>query len=788
MGVVEIARAASDPVIAVAGDIACDPASSSFNAGNGTSTACRQKYTSDLLVGANLAGVLMLGDGQYECGSLQAFMQSYDLSWGRVKSITYPVLGNHEYQTTGSTNCTSANAGAAGYFDYFGAAAGTRGQGYYSFDIGAWHLIALNSNCTEVGGCTNSSPQGQWLQADLAAHTNMCTLAFFHHPLFSSGSHKSSNALPFWQLLYQHNTDLILDGHDHLYERFAPQSPNGTADPVMGIRQFTVGTGGEDHHPLSTIAANSEARSADTFGVLKLTLHPTSYDWQYVSEAGGTFTDSGSSPCHDKISLPPGNPLYASFTANNSIGGVSFADEDIMKFNGSTWTQYFDGSDVGVGSLDLAAFSVVNNNTILMSFNTATTINGLAITPQDVVQFNATSLGSVTAGTFSMYLDGSDVGLDTSAESIDGLDLLPDGRVLISTSGSATVPGLTGLADEDILAFTPTTLGDVTSGTWSLYFDGSDVGLADTSNEDIDALDVDPNGNIYLSTLGDFSVPGVSGSNEDVFVCSPTSVGSNTACNYSSALYFDGSVWGQDANDIDGFNILLTGPIPTATPTNTSAPTNNPTATNTPTNTPTLTPSPTSTNTPPSTATATNTGISTATFTPTDTPTPTATNIPTQTATLAPSATSTNTPANTPTATNTSISTATFTPTNTATPTPTFTASPTPVQSDLIFADGFESGSFLAWSSATTGGGDLSVSPSQPWSARMACRWSSTTPQNCTLSTTHLTPRRTTGRGSTSTRTRSRWQPVMLNTSSRVTMLQQCFKWTFNTQAAIKSD
>src|SRR6185369_13371255 len=153
-----VALAASDPVIAAAGDIACDPSSSSFNGGNGTSVICHQKYTSDLLVNASLAAVLALGDVQYDCGGYQAFLQSYDLSWGRVKGITRPVVGNHEYLTSGGTDCTLANEGAAGYFNYFGAAAGNPGQGYYSYDIGTWHLIALNSNCTDVGGCSPNSP------------------------------------------------------------------------------------------------------------------------------------------------------------------------------------------------------------------------------------------------------------------------------------------------------------------------------------------------------------------------------------------------------------------------------------------------------------------------------------------------------------------------------------------------------------------------------------------------------------------------------------------------------
>src|SRR5512146_977053 len=149
--------AASDPVIAAAGDIACDPANANFNSGNGTSNNCRQKYTSDLLVNAGLAGVLDLGDNQYYCGGYQAFLQSYNLSWGRVKPITHPSVGNHEYLTSGGTDC-SPTANAAGYFQYFGSAAGV---GYYSFNIGAWHLISLDTNCGAVGGCGATSPQGK---------------------------------------------------------------------------------------------------------------------------------------------------------------------------------------------------------------------------------------------------------------------------------------------------------------------------------------------------------------------------------------------------------------------------------------------------------------------------------------------------------------------------------------------------------------------------------------------------------------------------------------------------
>ena len=229
---------------------------------------------------------------------------------------------------------------------------------------------------------------------------------------------------------------------------------------------------------------------------------------------------------------------------------------DILYFNGTSWSLFFDASDVGISTSgqDVNDFQIINSNMLLITFDTATTLGTLTVDPWDVVQFNATSLGSVTSGSFSMYLDGNDVGLDTTSEVIDALDVLPDGRVLISTMSTASVPGVSA-ADEDILAFTPTTLGDTTSGSWAIYFDGSDVGLADSSSEDISSLDITSNGDIYLSTLGDFSVPGLSGANEDIFVCIPTSIGDITACNYLPSLYFDGSNWVLDSNFVDGVHI-----------------------------------------------------------------------------------------------------------------------------------------------------------------------------------------------------------------------------------------
>jgi len=274
--------------IAAAGDIACDPGSSSFNNGQGSGLNCRQMATSDLLVGAGYAAVLVLGDIQYEDGAYSKFLASYDPSWGRVKSITKPAPGNHEYQ--------SGNAN--GYYQYFGPAAGDPATGYYSFDLAGWHIVALNSNCSFVGGCGVGSPQEQWLRADLAAHPASCTLAYWHHPRFSSGEHGSdSTYTPFFQALYDANADLVLVGHDHDYERFAPQTASGTLDLARGIRQFVVGSGGKNVRTFPTVRPNSEARDVTSLGVLELTLGANAYEWRFRA-AVGSFTDSGSASCH----------------------------------------------------------------------------------------------------------------------------------------------------------------------------------------------------------------------------------------------------------------------------------------------------------------------------------------------------------------------------------------------------------------------------------------------------------------------------------------------------------
>jgi hypothetical protein len=288
--------APGDPVIAAAGDIACAPPATR------TSNSCHHRDTANLLVAGGYDAVLPLGDLQYECAQASAFRTVYDPSWGRVKAISHPAVGDNEYTGSG---CSTA--GASGYFGYFGAAATPQQpscrsacSGYYSYNLGTWHIVVLNTECSKpgVGGCASSSPQGRWLAVDLAAHRNQCTLAYWHRPRWRDGGTSSSSSY-FVQKLYDAGAEVILVGHEHLYERFAPQTPSGVADPARGIRQFTVGTGGKSHHGLArTPPCNAEARSGSTYGVLTLTLHPTSYDWRFVSEAGRSFTDAGSHPCH----------------------------------------------------------------------------------------------------------------------------------------------------------------------------------------------------------------------------------------------------------------------------------------------------------------------------------------------------------------------------------------------------------------------------------------------------------------------------------------------------------
>jgi hypothetical protein len=293
--------------IVAVGDLACQTGAPP------TSISCQQMATSNLALSANPDAVIELGDAQYDCGSASDFAGSYDPSWGRLKAITHPVIGNHEYNIAGGTTvaCPGLPApDATAYFNYFGTAADPaypgcmpNCNGYYSFDLGSWHIVMINAMlCGPVlgGKCYLGSAQEKWLVADLKAHSNQCTLAAWHEPLYST-SEKELGVQQLWADLYAYGADVVLNGHLHRYERWAPQDQNGNRDDAYGLREFVIGTGGRSFQSLgSGITANFEVGDATSFGVMKMTLHTNGYDWQFLPTAGGSFTDSGSASCHGK--------------------------------------------------------------------------------------------------------------------------------------------------------------------------------------------------------------------------------------------------------------------------------------------------------------------------------------------------------------------------------------------------------------------------------------------------------------------------------------------------------
>ncbi len=662
----------------------------------------------------NIAGtVLTLGDTVYSDGTAAEFANCYDPSWGRHKARTRPVPGNHDYNT----------AGATGYYGYFGALAGDPAKGYYSYDVSGWHIIALNSEISITAG----SIEEQWLRADLAAHPTACTLAYWHRPRFSSGTtHGSSTTLaPLWQALYQYGADIVLSGHEHQYERFAKQNPSGVADP-LGIREFVVGTGGFLYGTFTTPIPNSEVRNGETNGVLKLTLHPTGYDWEFVPVAGQTFTDSGSDTC--VTAGPSGTPTFTQTSTPTST---------------STATRTPTGT---------ATFTSTATNTSLPTNTPTSTPLPLTLnfSPSDDarVQDNLPTTNFGTSPTlrvrssnaaYNSYLKFVVSGLTAPVQRarlrLYVVDASPVGGSIYQVSNtylnSGTLWTENGLTWDNAptIANTPlSTLGSVTLNTF-VEFDVTGAiqgngtysfGIKTTSQNDAwyNAKEAGTNPPVLII---DFAT-----TQTETPTATPTAVPTLTPTNTASPT-----------------NTLTLTPtdIPTATPTSTSTATDTPTASNTPLPTDTNTPLPTDTPTATATYTATNVPLPTetptaeptftSTPTATDTPlpidTPTNTLVPTDTPTDTPTWTPTNTlvPTDTPTATATDTPLPTDTPTSTPSMTPTFTSTSTPTLTptatftatatntplpDFIFADSFESGSLTAWSSSSTDGGNLSVS------------------------------------------------------------------------------
>lgn len=288
----------TDPVVVAGGDVSCAPSDPGLGGGAGTPGHCHEAATAALIGQVNPLALLVVGDAQYNSGALADYISQYGPTWGQYLGTTKPSVGNHDY----------GQSGASGYFHYFGDRATplqpgclSGCNGYYSFDIGTWHLINVNTECTRINGgagCAAGSPQETWLKADLAAHPSQCTLVFGHRPRWSSNSFQSPEIAPLVDDMYAAGVELLVTGHAHSYERFAPQNPAGQLDNTNGIREIIAGTGGDNFSGFGTIEANSQVHKTNIFGVLKITLHPGSYDTSFVADPSTPFSDSTSGTCH----------------------------------------------------------------------------------------------------------------------------------------------------------------------------------------------------------------------------------------------------------------------------------------------------------------------------------------------------------------------------------------------------------------------------------------------------------------------------------------------------------
>jgi hypothetical protein len=387
--------------------------------------------------------VITLGDNNYGGELLADFEQCYGPTWGRHKDRTRPAIGNHEYATPGAT----------GYFDYFGAVAGDRAQGYYSYEAGAWHVVVLNSNCGKVGGCDAGSAQEQWLRQDLAASPAACTLAYWHHPRFSSGGHGDGVGLqPLWKALWENGTELLLTGHDHDYERFAPLGVSGTPDPEYGVREFVVGTGGVGHGSLPTVHAFSEVRNNDTFGVMKLTLSDDAYGWDFLPVAGATFTDSGAGTCHGR---PP--DTQAPSTTITSGPSSSTTDPD------ATFTFTADDPD--------ATFTCSLDGVLPTACSSPYTVSGLS-TGQHVLRITAVdALGNAEGSPASWTWSVSGPGDESATTFVAAADAhVAQGRATTNFGSAQTLVVDGDPRTDAYLRFDLTGLtGTVTSARLRLY-------------------------------------------------------------------------------------------------------------------------------------------------------------------------------------------------------------------------------------------------------------------------------------------------------------------------------
>ncbi|WP_370948148.1 metallophosphoesterase [Amycolatopsis sp. cg5] len=435
-------------------------------------SSCNQ--TASVVKNMSPQALILAGDNAYESGSASDYKNGYDPNYGQFKSIVHPAPGNHEYKTSN----------ASGYFDYFGGAAGERGKGYYSFDVGDWHFVALNSNITR----TASSAQVTWLKNDLAASTKPCTAAYWHHPRFSKGDHGDDTSVtPFFEALYNAKADLVVVGHDHNYQRFAPSKPNGTRDDANGVRELLIGTGGRGFYDYDKSSAGTqEAGNASTFGVAKLTLTATDYRHDFVPVAGRTYTDTVSGKCHKASSAPGFSVAVSPSSVSVPPGATASATVDVGATGGFT----------GATALSISGLPSGVTGSFSPASVTAPGSSKLTLTASASASGSATATITGTSGgvskTATLAVSTSSGGFSDDFESDKGWQT--------ATSDTATTgkwergdPEETKEADGSIKQ-----LGTTTSGVTCLVT-GRLAGASDGAN------DVD--GGVTTMTSPQFSVP-----------------------------------------------------------------------------------------------------------------------------------------------------------------------------------------------------------------------------------------------------------------------------------------
>lgn len=328
-----------------------------FAAGDISSCSNNADMATAKLIGSEPGRIIMLGDNAYPDGSAWQYANCFDPIWGVYKARIRPVPGNHEYH----------QKGAAPYFKYFGAAAGPAGKGYYSFDLGGWHMVALNSNCSEIGGCGAGSPQWRWLYEDLKKNTKKCTAAYWHAPLFTAGNYSGKTAMrSFWQLLYIYGAEIVMSGHDHNYQRFSPQDPRGNSSPTRGIRQFVVGTGGATPYSVPRSIPNLDASNGSTYGILRLRLGRNGYTSEFLQLSGSSSTDIVEGTCIDPP--VPAPSISAAFTPGAVTGKWRSGS-----LSAASWTK-FSGIIKGSDGTRIAGATVYIQNLSRQGWKTVSTV------------------------------------------------------------------------------------------------------------------------------------------------------------------------------------------------------------------------------------------------------------------------------------------------------------------------------------------------------------------------------------------------------------------------------